>query len=255
MSGSKTSRTLSLQAILLVSADLAVVFAFVGARHRQHQAQDLVRAELGSAGERIVVNASGSITEVSVRSHDSIAPGREFAHLAHLRRLDTLDLRGAAIDDAALADLAAIRQLRHLDLSQTPITDAGVRHLLSLTELQSLNLGGTRVTDISLRLLCSLGNLRVIHVENTLTTALGVEQFNHLAPDCVVLCDVRSAPTGSARVAAGSTVAKASKPTIAKQASSENQAPEPLMISLPAGAADRARELEQDLPAGRTETE
>src|SRR6188508_1282276 len=78
-----------------------------------------------------------------------------------------VNLFGAKIGDADLANVAGIKTLRTLDLSGTPIGDAGLAHAKGLTGLETLDLRHTRVSDAGLANLAGLKNLTYLNLSGT----------------------------------------------------------------------------------------
>jgi hypothetical protein len=82
-----------------------------------------------------------------------------------LASLTELDLNGAQISDADLAQLGSLPNLRILGLRGTPITDAGLAHLAALP-LTSLDLRGTSVTSYGM-LHLPAGTLEALHITDS----------------------------------------------------------------------------------------
>lgn len=126
-------------------------------------------------------------------------------------RVQSLDLDGSRITNAAAHDLAAIKSLTHLDLSRTSVgdellkmisqlpsleaislndtqvTDEGLRSLRNCSNLRMINLRGTRITDEGLKHLTSLPNLKDVDVFLTNVTRNGVSAFERKAPHVRVI--------------------------------------------------------------------
>ena len=90
--------------------------------------------------ERVVLSRLASPSELKA----------QFADLARVPRVLTLDLSGSQVQDAHLKLLETLDELHTLDLSDTAITDAGLPELAKLTGLRKLTLSNTRVTDAGL---------------------------------------------------------------------------------------------------------
>jgi len=88
-------------------------------------------------------------------------------HVAAMRQLRELDLRGTSVGDAGVKQLASLTNLEVLDLERTDVGDAGVEFLPSLSKLRRLSLQGTHVTDATLRRLLSLKRLTSLDVGRT----------------------------------------------------------------------------------------
>lgn len=67
-------------------------------------------------------------------------------HLAHLTRLEDLDLSGTDLADADIDYLMNLKRLKRLDLTGTKITDRTIRMLVELTSLEELIFDDTTVT-------------------------------------------------------------------------------------------------------------
>src|SRR4051794_17971709 len=72
------------------------------------------------------------------------------AHVAHLRKLTSLNLGGSSVADAQLVHVEGLTALRMLSLRGTPVTDAGKVHLIRLTGLRLLDLSDTGIGDAGL---------------------------------------------------------------------------------------------------------
>jgi hypothetical protein len=62
-----------------------------------------------------------------------------------LRELETLELPGCKLTDAAVLSLTPFQQLKRLDLSYTPVTNESLPIVDSIESLQEINLDGTNV--------------------------------------------------------------------------------------------------------------
>ena len=67
-------------------------------------------------------------------------------HIASLKKLRRLNLRGTSITDRGLVQLSNLKELRELSLKKTLVTDNGVANLETLNNLEWLALGDTSVT-------------------------------------------------------------------------------------------------------------
>lgn len=86
--------------------------------------------------------------------------------VAMLPALEILVVRGADLDDRALALVGGATRLRRLELSGMGITDAGVPHLLGLARLERLHLGHTGVSRASLPSLARMPSLGRLNLPN-----------------------------------------------------------------------------------------
>jgi hypothetical protein len=96
-------------------------------------------------------------------------------NLKGLRDLNLYDVRG--VTDAGLENLAGLTQLRTLNLSNVPVTDRGLRHLTNMAELTHLFLSGTRITDAGLDNVKGLGKLLSLDVSGTALTDGAVDRL------------------------------------------------------------------------------
>ena len=123
-----------------------------------------------------------------------------FQHVAEVRSLEVLDLRGTddSFSDGALARLSALQRLKELRFSSPHITDNGIDSLARLSDLETLWAFGN-VTARSLEHLRPLQKLRglAIGVEHVSTTEMKVvAQFKNLE-----LLDLSRAEIGDDQVA------------------------------------------------------
>jgi Leucine-rich repeat (LRR) protein len=79
----------------------------------------------------------------------------------------------AKLRDEDFACLADVDSLETLDLSQTHLTDAGLKHLLRLSKLKSLAVRRTNLTDAAVRTLQQLPALIHLNIDGTLITVEG----------------------------------------------------------------------------------
>ena len=82
-----------------------------------------------------------------------------FALLKPCPLIVELNLSGASLSEADLANLEGLKNLVKLNLAKSTVTDAGLAHLKGLTQLETLNLFHTGVTDAGLEQLKGLKNL------------------------------------------------------------------------------------------------
>ncbi len=107
--------------------------------------------------------------------------GRETLRLvAELGHVRLLDLRGAQLSDASLAELRELDKLEHLTLERTNVTDAGLRHLAGLESLTTLSLRETGITDAGLAHLRDLDSLGQLDLRHTRVTDAGLKHLSGL---------------------------------------------------------------------------
>jgi hypothetical protein len=80
--------------------------------------------------------------------------------------ITSLDLRGAAITDADLAQLSALPNLASLSLHGTAITDAGMAYLRNVPKLTSIDLRATKVTGAGVVILPT-ERIEALHLTDT----------------------------------------------------------------------------------------
>jgi hypothetical protein len=95
---------------------------------------------------------------------------------------------GAAFDhcrltDAEMVHIAGLRSLISLSLRGTAITDAGLRSLSGLSELESLSLRATSVTDAGIEEVARLPKLKTLFVGMSETTPAGLARIRRERPD------------------------------------------------------------------------
>ena len=111
------------------------------------------------------------------------------------RNLTYFQVRGAAIDDAALANLQGMASLKILRLVKTKLTDEGVNSLAGLAALTELSLRDNEITDAALEPLArlpALTNLGLVHTRITdagLTTLATMPQLTRLNLDNTAITD------------------------------------------------------------------
>ena len=100
-----------------------------------------------------------------------------FALLKPCTLIVDLDLAGAPVNEADLANLAGLKNLKRLSLANSTVADSALVHLTGLTKLESLNLFHTAITDAGLTKLNGLKNLKRLYVAETKVTDAGVQAF------------------------------------------------------------------------------
>lgn len=91
------------------------------------------------------------------RNEDIAAPGLK--SLAGLRKLEELNLTGAAANDEALRHLSRLTNLHNLKVDFTAITDQGLLHLAKMTKMVYLKVGNTKVKGPGLKHLADMTDL------------------------------------------------------------------------------------------------
>jgi hypothetical protein len=94
-----------------------------------------------------------------------------------LPTLEHLRIRGAGIDDEALAQIAQIKSLRILNLPQGTFSNEALAHLKQLPELVQFRFGSSRVTDAGMKLLGELPALRRLHLIDVPITDVGLREL------------------------------------------------------------------------------
>lgn len=92
--------------------------------------------------------------------------------------LQSLDLSGDLVTDAALDNIVQCQEMRHLGLSWTRISDEGLKRVASLKELRSLSLTSKLITDDGIAHLTDLPNLEHIEMH---VTQMSDESLKHLS--------------------------------------------------------------------------
>lgn len=121
--------------------------------------------------------------EANFRGQSAEAVEKALGLLKNVLCLVELNLAGAKIKDADLANLKGLTNLNRLHLENTPVTDAGLVHLKGLVNLNYLNLYGTAVTDAGLEQLKGLTQLKHLYLWQTKTTTTGVANLKQSLPN------------------------------------------------------------------------
>ena len=135
---------------------------------------------LGVAIRPIAVNLDWR--EANFRGQSAEVIAKALGPLGKVLGLVDLNLGGAKIKDADLANLKGLRNLNRLHLENTPVTDAGLVQLKGLANLEYLNLYGTAVTDAGLDQLQGLTHLKNLYLWQTKTTEAGVANLKKTLP-------------------------------------------------------------------------
>lgn len=100
-------------------------------------------------------------------------------HIRDLPALKVLVLHGN-FTDGAMDTVAHLTKLEQLDLTQCPITDNGLQQLPSLTDLQVLILNGTQMSNASLPAISELKKLSELYLGDTAIDDAAVEQLQKM---------------------------------------------------------------------------
>jgi hypothetical protein len=115
--------------------------------------------------------------------------------VSRLKKLQQLDISGAAITPAGLRSLSTLPELRRLSLwNVASVDDSAAPYLATLGTLTSLDLSNTGVGDATLARRATASNLRRLFVSETKITAAGLARFRQQHPACVVFSAARPAP-------------------------------------------------------------
>lgn len=179
-----------LESLHLAGARISASALVEVARLKKLRVLELDDTDVGDAGLEAIRNMP-ALAEVSYKDMRGVG-ARGMAALAALRRLDTLHLAFAEVDDsleklaasrtlrqltllratvtdARAASIAKIRSLRVLALSYTPITDGALAHVAALPQLATLELINTRITDDGVKALSQTKSLAVLDLTDTAT--------------------------------------------------------------------------------------
>ena len=147
------------------------------------EAETKAVAELAKLGvEARPIAAAINWRAATVRAAGAKPDAKIFTLLKDVANLQELDLAGAQLADADLAQLAGLANLRVLHLEKTPVTDAMLAHLKGLKNLTYLNLYGTQVTDAGLPQIGGLANLKSLYVFETKVTDAGIAALKQTLP-------------------------------------------------------------------------
>jgi Leucine Rich repeat len=102
------------------------------------------------------------------------------AHLAGLKQLQTLHIRGLVVTDAGLESLAGLTGMHALALSRTRVQGPGLASLRSLPMLGYLELDGSTVTGKGLGFLSSLKSLGILSLKGVPLTDEGLTSLKAL---------------------------------------------------------------------------
>lgn len=99
------------------------------------------------------------------------------AGIRHLQKLPLVHLRirGAGIDDDAIAEIAAFHDLKIMNLPTATFTDRALELLAGLAKLEQLRFGSPNVTDRGMEHLRSLAALKQLHLIDVPITDTGLK--------------------------------------------------------------------------------
>ena len=98
--------------------------------------------------------------------------------LAHLPKLERLNLRASKITDAGAGQLRTLKELRELDLGSTQLSARGLEFLTDLGKLEKLSLSElSRLDDAVLPMLEGMKGLRWLDITGTKITPQGAERL------------------------------------------------------------------------------
>lgn len=102
--------------------------------------------------------------------------------LAHLTKMENLDLGGMTLDRRDIADVAKLANLQGLRWPTARLDDADVMQFSSLHKLTSLALQGNPISDAALSLVAKLPKLEDLWVNDTLVSHSGVKSLSAQFP-------------------------------------------------------------------------
>ena len=117
----------------------------------------------------------------SINLQGAVINDELLAQVANLYRLTTLNASNCKLTNIQLRYFANLTQLTSLILVGTPVTDAGLAHLRSLSNLDSLQLGSTQISDHGLADIATLHNLKTLDLGKTKITDAGLKQLTSLS--------------------------------------------------------------------------
>ena len=104
---------------------------------------------------------------------------RGFEPLKQLRNLNSLDLRGTAASDSAVAHLVEMPRLQRLKVGEN-LTDKGFRELSKIFSLEDLYIGNSTASDEGLRFLGRINRLERLDIGSTKITGTGLGPLTRL---------------------------------------------------------------------------
>jgi len=129
---------------------------------------------LEGIGGKVDRNAAGEVIGLHLRG--TWVTDAELLDVAHLPRLERLDLSHTRITDEGLLHLKPATQIRDLSLYYAEqITDQGMTAIRDWKNLKRLNVRGTRIFDGTLAIVSSLTQLEALDIAYTQVTDNGLD--------------------------------------------------------------------------------
>jgi hypothetical protein len=98
--------------------------------------------------DRLGVDYFGNVVFINLHDRGTDLVMVQVGRLTHLKQVHR---PGLAVTDSGLAHLRRLNELELLSINRTQVTDAGLAHLKDLKGLKWLRVAGTRVTDAGVR--------------------------------------------------------------------------------------------------------
>jgi len=133
--------------------------------------------ELQVTNEHLATFAGTPSVERLVIENQEQVTDRGLLHIAKLKQLQSIVLRGTGIEGHGLRHLTSLRELKGLNLAKLPLSDEDILPLKSLENLEYLNLGHTQISDKSLSTIASLDSLSKLYLNNTEISDGGLERL------------------------------------------------------------------------------
>ncbi len=143
-----------------------------------------------SGGTVLEIAQNDNRVEVSFHLSDAKIGDKQLEPLKGLKSVYSLNLRGAEVTDAGLANLSGLTGLKRLHLELTKVSDKGIPALLKLESVEYLNLYGTQITNAGLQQLGKMKNLKKVYIWQTKVDIAGVTAFKKAAPKIKVIPDL-----------------------------------------------------------------
>lgn len=190
-----------------------------------------------------------SLLTVSFARRDQPASDAELALLADVAtQVYSLDLSGAKLSDAGVAQLAKLNNLTALHLELSSVTDAGLAHVAGLGSLRYLNLYGTGITDEGLKHLAGLRHLQKLYLWQTKASYEAATALEKGTPGLIVNLGYNHPAVAKARLTKEIEVAKKQAEDAKAESAKVEQQLEAAKKNLEATNA-RVAEIEKELKA------
>jgi len=125
-------------------------------------------------GGKVEKDAKGNIVGVNLRG--SWVSDVELIDIAHLPKLERLDLSHTRITDEGMLNLKSATGIRDLNLYYAElVTDQGMAAVRNWTMLHRLNVRGTRIANGTLEIVSHLPHLEALDIANTQVTDNGLD--------------------------------------------------------------------------------